>query len=135
MKLPFFLFLFFLISCTSLNKVDNTIKYKYVSKISLVDNDLLTYSREADTILIVIKKDLSKKCTNLKFVILDDLKMKKISNLKDNNKTIDFHYIIKSTDGLKVKTGNFAPNNTLKNETIYSYKSFPYLIENCEQIR
>lgn len=73
--------LLFLISSCALNNNSSEIQdgYKYISKVELFENELLSYSKGTDTILVVVNKKVSKKCNNSNFLQLKDSFIKRIN--------------------------------------------------------
>lgn len=130
--------LFFLISSCSVKHYYDEIhdRYSFISKVELFENELLNYSKGSDTILVVINKRVLRNCSYSNFLVLNDSSIKRIDQLKDNDRIFNFYYKMKSINNdLEVLVYNFSPIDTLKTEKIYSYKSLPFLIENCKQFK
>lgn len=133
--LSILILLFLILSCNGTNCViKNPEKnYRFISKKKLDVYELSTYAFNSDTILIVIKKEIAEKCSNLKSININNPNILRISTLKDKNAIIDFYYKIKSTNGLEIISGNGEPGTERNPNQIYSYKSLPYLITDCAQ--
>jgi hypothetical protein len=110
--------------------------YKYISKVELFENELLSYSNGTDSILVVVNKDIFKNCNNPSLIQLKDSTIKRITQLKDKDKIFHFYFKMKSVNNdLDISVYNFTPIDTLQKELIFSYRSFPYHIENCKQLK
>jgi len=130
--------LFLLISSCALKHNSSEIQdgYKYISKVELFENELVSYSKGTDTILVVVNKDVFKNCNNSSFIQLKDSAIKRITQLKDKDKIFHFYFKMKSVNhDLDISVYNFSPMDTLQKEVIFSYRSFPYHIENCNQFK
>ena len=89
--------------------------------------EFLSYANSNDTILVVLKKELLKKCGNLTINKTSLLNYKRIDKINQN---IGFYYKTKTINGTGMTAGSFEPgqNGITK---IYAYSGMPYLIENC----
>jgi len=132
----FILFLFISSCALKHNSYEIQEGYKYISKVELFENELVSYSKGTDTILVVVNKDIFKNCNNSSFIQLKDSTIKRITQLKDKDKIFHFYFKMKSVNNdLDISVYNFSPIETLQKELIFSYRSFPYHIENCKQLK
>ncbi len=127
------IYYFLLISCNSVSKVKNDNEYTLLSVRNLKSYELLTFSNLNDTILTVVNKKAKRICVIEKINKIDGLsKYSRTSELEDGDYKILFIYKEKSINGdLDVTVGSKSPGQ--KAEYVNSYKSFPYLIDECKQ--
>lgn len=102
-------------------------KFKLFAENGLGNYKLLHFVKDQDSLVIIIKNVISTNEIENKIEEILARKIgKKVSKLKTNGRTFWFNYKMKSQIGL-IDSSVFPPGNN--NETIYTYRSFPILIE------
>jgi hypothetical protein len=119
--------LFGLLVLLSTNSMYCQLKCKLIDEMRMGEYRILKFVKEQDT-LVIIKKDIvsTKKIQNRIEEIVGGKFGTKISRLKVNEKIIWFYFKTETKTGL-INTGEFSPRNA--EETIYTYRSFPILLE------
>ncbi len=135
MKKEIVIFCFFvLMSCKSnLNKGLFDVNYKVFKKEIVSELTLFHGVYESDTVLFVMKKLDYESCKN-KYKYISKIELKQITFYKIDKDTINFSFKIKDANN------QFLVNSSIgepgkKRKSYYSYKSFPYLIENCSSFK
>lgn len=129
-KKIFFLFLAIFLSYKSNESLKNReLKYKIFKEEKLLDFFLFHAENNKDSVLFIIKKKDLKSCIKPLFIIKKE-NLKSIEKLTSSKDTIFFYYSsFTVNDNLKIKSSTGKPNQN--NQLIYSYKSYPYLINDC----
>lgn len=121
------IFIFGLIAFLTTSSLYCQTKFKLFAENSLGNYKLLHFVKDQDSLVIIAKNVIStnKIENNIEEIVAGKVG-KKVSKLKTNGQTFWFYYKIKSQIGL-INSGEFPPGK--EKETIYTYKSFPILIE------
>jgi len=103
-------------------------KFRLFAENNVGDYKLLHFVKDYDSLVIITKNRVSTdKIENNIEEIIAGKNGNKISQLKTNGQTYWFYYKMKSQNGLLINSGEFEPGKA--KETIYTYRSFPILIE------
>lgn len=130
LKKIFFLFFAIFLSCKSNESLKNReLKYKIFKEEKLLDFFLFHAENNKDSVLFIIKEKDLKPCIKPSFVIKKE-SLKSIEKLTSSKDTIYFYYSSSTVnDNLKIKSSTGKPGQN--NQLIYSYKNYPYLINDC----
>ena len=106
-----------------------------ILKIEIVNNVLLIHTaNKSDSVLFVCENLDIIKCFKTKQKI-SNFKLNKVPYIITNKDTIYFTYKIKDSNNQNsILSSQGKPWKTKKNRVIYSYKSFPYLVNDCSRV-
>lgn len=123
-----FLTALFLCSCISIKKPTYNEKVTIFKK-TFVNNYTLLYGvKNHDTVVYIMKTNLSENCKSDHKTITHKNTLKQISSIKSATDTIYFEYSIGNTNK---NVGENEPSKNIE-ECIYTYSSYPYYIDSCE---
>jgi hypothetical protein len=125
--------IFLVFSCTCKKNFDSDKKY-YIFKKETFNHFMLIHAiNDNDSVLFISNNKKVTKCVENYNYLLND-KLSQVPFFVANSDTIYFRYNSRDINNLmNIVSGYGKPGQ--KTTTIYSYKSFPYLLENCSNFR
>lgn len=119
-------------SCAVKSNIENKNIYKIFKEEKFREYVFCHGQKDNDTVLFIAKSAELTSCEKkIKYISSENLKM--ISMIKSGTDTIAFIYFMRTTNGLKMMSGEYAPGDPKK---IYldSYWQYPYSFD-CNSIK